>query len=230
MSTFNESININEPEKEQKVITNIWKKRAEKLEAETKPEIESKLKPEIELGSETKPEIESEFKKPYGKGYSGKGGKGRGRGESFSGKGGKGRGEGFTGKGGKGSGEQKELSPESKVFYENKPEAFDKAQDIAIKRCVDRCNQKVREDVNNSIQHEINYRRILVMDINDDNIIVEVGENKYEYSFKRFLGNRYFQNKVRDEYLKILPDAWIRIFEGRDESTFCIGIQKRKTF
>jgi hypothetical protein len=61
----------------------------------------------------------------------------------------------------------------------------------------------------------------------DDNIIVEVGENVYEYSFKRFLENRYFQNKLRDEYSKILPEAWIRLFPGRDEGTFCIGIQRR---
>jgi hypothetical protein len=222
MSMINETINNNETNSEQVVqdnkVTNIWKQRAEDASKVEKIVLDDV--PIVITKSDSNQDEKSTY---YGKG------KGKGM---YQGKGmGKGKGKGY----GKGKGEKtyqpKEQTPEEKIFYENKSLAFDKAQNIAIKRCLDRCNLKIRDDVNNSISHEINYKRTLVMDITDDNIIVEVGEtNKYEFSFKRFLENRYFQNKLREEYSKILPEAWIRLFPGRDEGTFCIGIQKQKNF
>ena len=124
---------------------------------------------------------------------------------------------------------RKEFSPEEKKLREEKTMAFNLAQDAAIKKCVDRCNPKVRDDINGCLSYEVNYKRTLVMDITDDDIVVEVNNNKHVYSLKRFLENRYFQNKLRDEYTSVLPDAWIRLFPGRDEGTFCIGIQRRKS-
>lgn len=123
---------------------------------------------------------------------------------------------------------KKEFSPEEKLLREEKTKAFNLAQEIAIKKCVDRCNPKVRDDINGCLSYEVNYRRTLVMDITDDDIVVDVDGNKHVYSLKRFLENRYFQNKLRDEYTSVLPEAWIR-FPGRDEGTFCIGIQRRKS-
>jgi hypothetical protein len=219
MSMINETININETKSEQDVqeikVTNIWKQRAEDAFKVEKVVLDEPI-------NNTEPNSNINEKSTYhgkGKGMY----QGKGMGKSY----GKGKGKGDK------TYQFKEQTPEEKMFYENKSVAFDKAQNMAIKRCLDRCNLKIRDDVNNSISHEINYKRTLVMDIVDDNIIVEVGEtntNKYEFSFKRFLENRYFQNKLREEYSKILPEAWISLFPGRDEGTFCIGIQKQKNF
>ena len=123
---------------------------------------------------------------------------------------------------------KKELSPEEKAVRDEKTKAFNLAQDAVIKMCVDRCSPKIREDIKSNLAYQVYYSRTLVMDVQDDNIVVEVDGNKHCYSLKRFLDNRFFQRKLRDEYATFLPDAWIRLFEGRDEGTYCIGVQKRK--
>jgi hypothetical protein len=224
MSIDNETNNViileinEQPVPEKKITPNIWKQRSDAAALVVKPIIEDK--PEIKQTLNPDKEHGKGFKKFEGKGR-GKGYDNReGRGKGY----GKGRGKGNT------IYQQKEQTPEEKLFYENKTIAFEKAQAIAIIRCVNRCNLKIRDEINNSISHELNYKRTLVMDITDDIIMVEVEDNKYEYSFKRFLENRHFQNNVRDEYSKILPEAWVNLFYRRDEGTFCIGIQKRKLY
>jgi hypothetical protein len=205
---------------EKKVITNIWKQRSEEAAKIVKP---IEIKPEVKQTLPTD-KIPDSGGKGQGKGYkkyeSNEGGKGKGKGykKYESNEGGKGRGKGYK---------STTQTPEEKLYYENKSIAFDKAQAIAIKKCVDRCNLKMRDDINNSISHELNYKRTLVIDITDDTIMVEVENNTYEYSFRRFLENRHFQNNLREEYSKILPQAWVN-FRWRDEGTFCIGIQKHK--
>jgi len=230
-----------EPETNSKPVQNVWKKRfddASKVQKSSNEE-SSYLNVSSEGETITGKGSGKGYTKNYGKG-SGKGygkGSGKGYGKGY----GKGSGKGYDSddkneSNGKGSGkgnsykpkEFKEQTPEEKLYREEKANAFNLAQDIAIKMCVDRCNSKVREDVNSSISYEMNYRRILVMDITEDDIVVEVNGNKHVYSLRRFLENRYFQNNVRDEYVKLLPEAWIRLFPGRDEGTFCIGIQKKK--
>ena len=206
---------------EKKVITNIWKQRSEDAAKIAKP-VENK--PTLPTDNITDSGSKSYENKEGGKGkgykkYEGGKGKGYKKYESNEGGKGKGRGKGYK---------STTQTPEEKLYYENKSIAFDKAQAIAIKKCVDRCNLKMRDDINNSISHELNYKRTLVMDITDDNIMVEVENNTYEYSFRRFLENRHFQNNLREEYSKILPQAWVNLFRGRDEGTFCIGIQKCK--
>ena len=207
-------LEIEQPEK--KVITNIWKQRSEEAAKIVKPVV---INTEIKqtLSTDKIPDNGGKGHKTF------ESGKGKGRGKGYknyeSKEGGKGRGKGYK---------STTQTPEEKLYYENKPIAFDKAQAIAIKKCIDRCNLKMRDDINNSISHELNYKRTLVMDITDDNIMVEVENNTYEYSFKRFLENRHFQDNLREEYIKILPQAWVNLFRGRDEGTFCIGIQKHK--
>jgi len=211
-------VNVSLPPSEVGVpVQNIWQKRAEEA-----AEKASKLVPQ----SDDNPQ---EGKSPQSEGKGGKGSYPR-----SEGKGGKGSYPRSEGKGGKGSYPRsegkggKELSPEEQSLRDEKTKAFNIAQDIALKRCVDRCSPKIRDDINNCISYEVNYRRTLVMDIPDDEIVVEVNENNHVYSLKRFLENRYFENKLRDEYSTILPAAWIRLFAGRDEGTYCIGIQRRK--
>jgi hypothetical protein len=170
--------------------------------------------------------------KGFGKG-SGKGfgkGSGKGFGKGFGKGSGKGSGKGF----GKGSETdentyvKKVLSPEEEKQRNEKTEAFNQAQNIALKKCVDRCNQKDREKINDCLSYEVNYKRTLVMDITEDEIVISINDNTHVYSLKRFLENRYFQNKLREQYSEIIPAGWISLFPGREEGTHCIGIQKRK--
>jgi hypothetical protein len=220
-------------------VQNIWKQRSNEASKQVKPVEESPSKQAEESPSKQAEETHTKLESTEpngGKGYSrGKGyssGKGYG-GKGYGGKGeNSGKGKGYTG--GKGKGytggkgrDYSELSPEDKLIREQKTKAFNLAQDMAIKKCVDRCNPKVRNDINGSISYETNYRRTLVMDITEDDIVIDIEDTKHVYSFKRFLENRYFQNNLRDEYSKILPEAWIRLFPGKDERTFCIGIQRR---
>ena len=123
---------------------------------------------------------------------------------------------------------KKEWTPESKIIQVEKTEAFTKAQNIAIKKCLDICNKKIQDDINDTFDYEINPKRTLILNVSEDDIIIEVNTNKYTYSFKRFLGNYHFQNKLREEYNNILPCVWIKLFPGYTEDTYCISIQKKR--
>lgn len=123
---------------------------------------------------------------------------------------------------------KKEWTAESKIIQIEKTEAFIKAQNIAIKKCIDICNKKIQDDINNTFDYEINPKRTLILDTSEDDIVINVNTNKYTYSLKRFLGNYHFQNKLREEYYIILPRVWIKLFPGYTDDTFCINIQKRR--
>lgn len=193
---------------------NFWTIRAENLkQSEPEPEPEQKvseLETPINDDLVQLKELESLYFNTGKGGKSGKGGKG-GR----SGKGGKG------GRGGKGT---KNFSPEEMVQYENKIKSFNSAQEQAINKCLQVCNLKLQETINNSIMYEVNYSKILKIDTFDDDIVID----DKVYSLKRFLDNKKFQYKLRDEYKKLLPDVWISLFPGRDENTYCIRVQKQK--
>jgi acetolactate synthase small subunit len=105
--------------------------------------------------------------------------------------------------------------------------AFNMAQEQLVNKCVSACSSKARDDINSSITYVVNYRRTFVVDISEDDIVVEVDGETYAFSSVRFMGNFKFQNIVRQRYEKILPDAWINFFPGRDEGTYCIGVQRR---
>lgn len=217
MSTMiNSNNNDNEPSTEPPVPTlppveNVWKKRAE--ESKPKPQAVQQSTPVKEKSSQPEPKFHKSYQGSNRKHDNSEQGSHRNNYQKEDSK-------PFV---------RKELSPEEKKLRDEKTMAFNLAQDTAIKKCVDRCNPKVRDDINGCLSYEVNYRRTLVMDITDDDIVVEVNGNKHVYSLKRFLENRYFQNKLRDEYTSVLPDACIRLFPGRDEGTFCIGIQRRKS-
>jgi len=121
---------------------------------------------------------------------------------------------------------KKEFTPEELIIKKEKTEAFIKSQNHAIQLCLNICNKRTQDDINDSIDYEINFKRILILNIPDDEFICEINTNKYTYSLKRFLSNYHFQNKLREEYIKILPKTWIKLFPGRDENTYCISIQK----
>ena len=123
--------------------------------------------------------------------------------------------------------QRKELTKEEQSIREHKTQAFDKAQSALVDECVKLCPQSIRDDINTSIQYTMGFRKTLVLDITNDDIVVEVDGEKHVYSRLRFLENRYFQNNVRDKFATFLPNAWIRFFPGRTEGSYCMGIQRK---
>ena len=126
------------------------------------------------------------------------------------------------------------MTPEEKLYRECKNKAFEIAQNQVISECTGTLSSKLREEINTGLQYTINYRRTLVVRYDNDSVVAEVeGEKdvegeKFEYSRIRFLENKHFQNNVREKFEKLVPLAWVRFFPGRDENTFCIGLQKRR--
>ena len=108
--------------------------------------------------------------------------------------------------------------------------AFGVAQDIVLKDCLKPFATKaVCEDINMQFQHVINYRRTFVIECKeeDDDIVIDEDDSKYQFSKARFVENRYFQNKLRDEINILIPNAWVSIFPGRVPNTLCIGLKQR---
>ena len=122
----------------------------------------------------------------------------------------------------------KEMSEDEKLYRQRKNAAFEIAQDIVVAECVGSLSPKRREDTNSGLQYTINYRCTLVVRYDDDSVVADVDGEKFEYSRIRFLENRFFQNKVREQFNTLVPLAWVRFFPGRDENSFCIGLQRRR--
>jgi hypothetical protein len=111
---------------------------------------------------------------------------------------------------------------------ERRSNAFNLAQDTVVSECIDVFKGKQTDEINTNLQYMTNYRRTLVVKFSSDDVCVEVENEKFVFSRTQFLDNRHFQNKVRGLTDKLVPNAWIRFFPGRDEGTYCIGVQKRK--
>ena len=122
----------------------------------------------------------------------------------------------------------KSPSAEDVAYRARKGIAFDIAQNTVIAECIDVFKGKPTDDINTGLQYINNYRRTLIVKYESDDVCVEVENEKFVFSRTQFLENRFFQNKVRDLTNVLVPDAWIRFFPGRDERTFCMGVQKRK--
>jgi len=58
--------------------------------------------------------------------------------------------------------------------------------------------------------------------------MVEMGDDKFQFSRIQFIEDRTFQYKVRERFDQIIPEAWINFFPGRKEGTYCIGLACRK--
>jgi hypothetical protein len=114
------------------------------------------------------------------------------------------------------------------LHRERKRKAFDLAQGEVINDCIKLIKGKTADNINAKLQYEINYRQTLIVRYSSDDVQVEVDGEKFVFSRTQYLGNRFFQNKVRELTDVLIPDAWIRFFPGRDEGTYCIGVHKRK--
>ena len=122
----------------------------------------------------------------------------------------------------------KQPTPEEAAYRVRKAKAFDLAQESVSTECMNLFNRKVVDETNNGLQYIINYRRTLILKYDTDAICVEVEGETFEYSRTRFLENRHFQNNIRAKCEQKISDAWLRFFPGRDEGSYCIGIQKRR--
>lgn len=118
---------------------------------------------------------------------------------------------------------------EEKQSRQRYAKAFDMAQERVVASCLAACSTKTRDDINASIRYIVNYRRTLVVDVHDDDVVVELDGEKFAFSATRFLENFKFQAIVRERYAKVIPDAWIRFFPGREDGTYCIGVQLRRS-
>ncbi len=110
-----------------------------------------------------------------------------------------------------------------------KNKALEQAQEIVVKECTALLTPAVQQEINGSIKYILNYSRALQLRLEDkpDDIVTEVDGQKYAFSRIRFLQNRYFINRVREAYEKLLPDAWLSVFQSkRDENTYIFMIKK----
>ncbi len=121
----------------------------------------------------------------------------------------------------------KEPTEEQVAYRARKAAALDIAQKAMIQECVNAFPSNSREDVNSQLRFVINYRKTLVIDVSQDIPVQHEGET-FQFSRERFMENRYFQNLVRDAFVPLVPDGWLRFFQGRNEGTYCIGIQLRR--
>ncbi len=122
---------------------------------------------------------------------------------------------------------KKEFSPEQQAAFERKKTAQAKAEQVVIADCLKAIPQSERDSINTGLQYTLNYRKTVVLDVSNDEVIVKVDAETYQFSRLHFLENRFFQNKVRDSLSQALPYAWVRFFPGRYEGTYCIGLQRR---
>lgn len=53
-------------------------------------------------------------------------------------------------------------------------------------------------------------------------------DHYYRFSKKQYLDNKPFIYNLRQELEKDFPDAWINIFVGREENTYCINFMLNK--
>ncbi len=121
----------------------------------------------------------------------------------------------------------KEPTEEQVAYRARKAAALEIAQKAMIQECVNAFPSNSREDVNSQLRFVINYRKTLVIDVSQDIPVQHEGET-FQFSRERFMENRYFQNLVRDAFVSLVPDGWLRFFQGRNEGTYCIGIQLRR--
>ena len=120
----------------------------------------------------------------------------------------------------------KEPSAEQLASRELKNEALLVAQDQLIAACLVQMPSKIMDRINTDLQYIKDYRRIQVFKFEDDFVVAEVNNDKFEFSRTRFFENRIFQHKMREKLQTIMSSAWISFFPGREENTYCISISK----
>jgi hypothetical protein len=121
----------------------------------------------------------------------------------------------------------KEQSDKQVAYYSRKKIALETAQEIMKRECLKGLPHHTIDDVNNQISFVIGYVKTIVVDVSHP-IVIQDGDETFEFSRERFMENRFFQNHVRNEFASLVPDGWFRFFPGRNEGTFCISIKLRR--
>jgi hypothetical protein len=70
---------------------------------------------------------------------------------------------------------------------------------------------------------EVIYKNVLE---SKPQILIE--DNYYKFSKKQYLENKTFIYNLRQELQKEFEGAWINIFPGRDENTYCINFMLKR--
>ena len=102
------------------------------------------------------------------------------------------------------------------------------AQEQLISDCIGQITPKTLEICSTNMRYVLNFRHTLVLRFNEDSVVSRVDGVLYEFSRAHFFGNRIFQDKLRERFEVLLPQAWMRITPGRVENTFCLGVSKRR--
>ena len=77
-----------------------------------------------------------------------------------------------------------------------------------------------------------NFNKIVIINnINRDIEVIYIHNNDnyyYKFSKKQYFENKTFLYNLRLELQKDFPDAWINIFPGREENTYCINFMLKR--
>jgi hypothetical protein len=118
-------------------------------------------------------------------------------------------------------------SAEDFAYRERRRKALDDAQNVVVAECVDLLNGK-RNEINTEIEFTKDYHRKYTLWCASDDVCVDIEGEKFVFSRFQYLENRYFQRKVRERVVALIPDAWINFSPRRDSGCCCIYVQKRK--
>ena len=107
----------------------------------------------------------------------------------------------------------------------NYSDAFQKAQMVFLKEC--RPDENGNAIISQSVEYISNWQGYYVkVDLSEDNISVTHEEKEYNFSKKRFIGNKYFQNMIRDDYSTAYGNIYLRFFPTKDdENTYTIHVK-----
>lgn len=115
-------------------------------------------------------------------------------------------------------------SQPKKDFDPNYKSALEEAQKICLELC--KPNSEQSDNISQSIKHVHNWEgQSIRVDLEDDDIKLELLDKEYSFSKKRFLGNKYFQNNVRDYYKEQFENTFLKFFESKDGKSYKIIVK-----
>jgi DNA polymerase III gamma/tau subunit len=109
-----------------------------------------------------------------------------------------------------------------------KAKALNKAYQQMIAYCVNSVPSYKIEKINEGIEYIADYKFTSFIDISDDELVMEEDGETFTFSKAQFLESKAFQYKVREKLFEKTPEAWISLFPGRKEGTYCIRFSKKQ--
>jgi hypothetical protein len=107
-------------------------------------------------------------------------------------------------------------------------DAFQKAQTELLVNC--RPDKNANAIISQSLEYINNWQGYFIkVDLSEDNLVVNHEDKEYKFSKKRFMGNKYFQNMVRDDYQSAYGNTYLRFFPTKgDENTYTIHVKANR--